>query len=47
MENENKKINYSKYEELLKDTDIWKRSGDFGYQYREDQKEFAKNKRKF
>ncbi|OOM09097.1 helicase C-terminal domain-containing protein [Clostridium saccharobutylicum] len=35
-------IDYSLYEELLKHEDIWNNGGDFGYQYRKDQKEFSK-----
>lgn len=35
-------IDYSKYEELLMNEDIWNNGGDFGYQYRSDQKEFSK-----
>lgn len=35
-------IDYSQFEELLKKKEIWNNGGDFGYQYREDQKEFSK-----
>ena len=45
QETQLKKINidYSKYEELLKEEEIWNNGGDFGYQYRNDQKEFSKH----
>lgn len=36
------KINYEEYEELLENTEIWNNGGDFGYQYRESQKNFTK-----
>ena len=36
------KIDYSLYEGLLENEDIWNNGGDFGYQYRKDQKEFSK-----
>ncbi|GAA0076272.1 helicase C-terminal domain-containing protein [Clostridium sp. CTA-5] len=36
------KIDYDKFEELLINEDIWNNGGDFGYQYREDQKNFSK-----
>lgn len=36
------KIDYKKYEDLLKDESIWNNGGDFGYVYRNDQREFAK-----
>ena len=39
---ENIKIDYKKFEDLLKDEKIWNNGGDFGYVYRKDQKEFAK-----
>lgn len=35
-------IDYSLYEDLLENEEIWNNGGDFGYQYRKDQKEFAK-----
>ncbi|MBN7575761.1 exonuclease [Clostridium sp. 2-1] len=35
-------IDYLKYEDLLENEEIWNNGGDFGYQYRKDQKEFAK-----
>ncbi|AOR23528.1 helicase C-terminal domain-containing protein [Clostridium taeniosporum] len=34
-------IDYSKYEELLKEEEIWNNGGDFGYKYREEQKSFS------
>lgn len=40
--NENMKIPYGKYEELLKDTRIWNSDEDFNYEYREDQYLFSK-----
>lgn len=45
QETQLKKINidYSQYEELLKQEEIWNNGGDFGYQYRNDQKEFSKH----
>ncbi|SFC21089.1 helicase C-terminal domain-containing protein [Clostridium uliginosum] len=36
-------VDYEKYEELLLNEEIWNNGGDFGYQYREDQKNFSKN----
>jgi len=36
------KIDYKKFEELFENEEIWNNGGDFGYQYRKDQKEFAK-----
>lgn len=36
------KIDYKKYEELLKDEKIWNNGGDFGYTYRKNQLEFSK-----
>lgn len=36
------KIDYTKYEELLKDEDIWNNGGDFGYVFRKNQLEFSK-----
>jgi Rad3-related DNA helicases len=36
------KIDYSLYEDLLENEEIWNNGGDFGYQYRKDQKEFSK-----
>lgn len=38
----NIKIDYSLYEGLLENEEIWNNGGDFGYQYRKDQKEFSK-----
>ena len=35
-------IDYSLYEGLLENEDIWNNGGDFGYQYRKDQREFSK-----
>ncbi|MGL4774361.1 MAG: helicase C-terminal domain-containing protein [Clostridium sp.] len=35
------KIDYSKYEELLKECNIWNNGGDFGYEYRSDQEAFS------
>ncbi|WP_238917330.1 helicase C-terminal domain-containing protein [Clostridium sp. YIM B02555] len=35
-------IDYSLYENLLENEEIWNNGGDFGYQYRKDQKEFSK-----
>lgn len=35
-------IDYSLYEGLLENEEIWNNGGDFGYQYRKDQKEFSK-----
>ena len=35
-------IDYKKYEDLFENEEIWNNGGDFGYQYRKDQKEFAK-----
>ncbi|WP_297425493.1 helicase C-terminal domain-containing protein [Clostridium sp.] len=35
-------IDYSKFENLLEVEEIWNNGGDFGYQYRKDQKEFSK-----
>jgi ATP-dependent DNA helicase DinG len=35
-------IDYSLYENLLENEEIWNNGGDFGYQYRRDQKEFSK-----
>lgn len=35
-------IDYSLYEDLLENEEIWNNGGDFGYQYRKDQKEFSK-----
>ncbi|WP_252225349.1 helicase C-terminal domain-containing protein [Clostridium sp. ZBS2] len=34
-------IDYEKYEDLLVNEEIWNNGGDFGYQYREDQKNFS------
>lgn len=34
-------IDYEKYENLLVNEEIWNNGGDFGYQYREDQKNFS------
>jgi ATP-dependent DNA helicase DinG len=34
-------IPYNQYENLLKRTDIWINGGDFGYQYRDQQRDFA------
>lgn len=34
-------INYEEYEDLLMNEDIWNNGGDFGYKYREDQKNFS------
>ncbi|NFN50195.1 DEAD/DEAH box helicase, partial [Clostridium botulinum] len=34
-------IEYEKYEDLLINEEIWNNGGDFGYQYREDQKNFS------
>ncbi|WP_315080078.1 helicase C-terminal domain-containing protein [uncultured Clostridium sp.] len=34
-------IDYEKYEDLLVNEEIWNNGGDFGYQYREDQKHFS------
>lgn len=38
----NIKIDYSLYEDLLEHEEIWNNGGDFGYQYRKDQREFSK-----
>lgn len=38
----NKKINYSKFEELLKDEEIWNKGSNFNYSYREDQLKLSK-----
>ncbi|MCE5221381.1 MAG: DEAD/DEAH box helicase [Clostridium sp.] len=35
-------IDYSLYEGLLENEEIWNNGGDFGYQYRKDQREFSK-----
>ncbi len=35
-------IDYSLYENLLENEEIWNNGGDFGYQYRKDQKEFSR-----
>lgn len=35
-------IDYKKYEDLFENEKIWNNGGDFGYQYRKEQKEFAK-----
>ncbi|MDR3595269.1 helicase C-terminal domain-containing protein [Clostridium sp.] len=35
-------IDYTLYENLLKNEEIWNNGGDFGYQYRKEQKEFSK-----
>ncbi len=48
LENKEEELNlkkiyrYLKYEDLLENEEIWNNGGDFGYQYRKDQKEFAK-----
>ncbi|MVX66558.1 DEAD/DEAH box helicase [Clostridium chromiireducens] len=44
IENKLKKItiDYSQFEKLLENEEIWNNGGDFGYQYRKDQKEFSK-----
>jgi len=34
-------IDYNKYEDLLKDAEIWGNGGDFSYEYREDQKNIS------
>ena len=34
-------IDYSKYEDLLKDSQIWNNGGDFSYEYREEQKNIS------
>ena len=39
---ENIKIDYKKFEDLLKDEKIWNNGGDFGYVYRKDQKEIGR-----
>lgn len=35
------KINYNEFEDLLKKNDIWNNGGDFGYEYRESQRDFS------
>ena len=43
---ENIKINYEKYEQLLRENEIWDNGGDFKYQYRPDQESISLQIRK-